>query len=71
MLERLEVDRGRLGVSWRETEVEVELASYESNAPIFSEEAWLEKVVVDMANARSGKMWEVCVYESNGEALGL
>lgn len=69
MLERLEVDRGRLGVSWRETEVEVELASYESNAPIFSEGAWLEKVVVDMAKTRSGKMWGVCLYESNVEVL--
>jgi len=70
MLERLVVDRAPLGVSSRDTDVEVELASYESNGLAFSEEAWLWKIVVDMTDASLRKTWDVCVYESTGEELG-
>ena len=69
MLERLVVDRAPLGVSSRDTDVEVELASYESNALIFSGGALLRKVVVDMVDARLRKMGDVCMYESICEEL--
>lgn len=70
MLERLVVDRAPLGVSSRDTDVEVELASYESNALIFSGKPRLWKVVDDMVDARLRKMWDACVNESMGEELG-